>query len=142
MPGFKSYTGLVAASQQLLSAVTANADQLQAADALRGQFDQSVTQLKDLITRRDTFKAEKQVMSRQLIDVAQRVVDLGIDLKAMIKATLGSRSEKLTEFTLKPRRKVLRTERPKASAAAAAKRKAAAALKAALEIEPDTTPAA
>jgi uncharacterized protein (UPF0335 family) len=142
MPGFKSYTGLVATSQQLLAAVTANADQLQAAEALRGQFDQAVTQLRDLVTRRDTFKAEKQVMSRQLIDVAQRVVDLGIDLKAMLKAILGSRSEKLTEFTLKPRRKVLRTERPKASAAALAKRKAAAASQAEPQAVSDTTPAA
>lgn len=111
MPGSNSFARIVADGQKLLAAVAANADQLKAADALRTQLDQLLTQFKELAARRDTLRADKQVLSKQLAETAQRISDSTIDLKANIKAALGSRSEKLVEFNVAPRRKVLRTER-------------------------------
>lgn len=125
MPGFSSQAALLSRSLQLLAAVGANAEQLQVADPLRVRLDQAVERLRSLMTRRDTFKAEKQVLSRQLKDTAQEVNDLYLDLKVTVTAALGTRSEKLTEFGVVPRRKVLRTERRKAGAAPEAPRKSA-----------------
>ena len=119
MPGSKSYVGLVASSEKLLAAVAANPEQLQAVETQRAQFELVVSQLRTLVTRRDTMKADKQTLSRQLQEVAHLVNDSGLDLRAMIKATLGSRSEKLTEFDVRPRRKVLRTDKPRSRKAAA-----------------------
>lgn len=116
MAGFNSQTGLLNRALQLLDAVGANADQLQGSvEPLRARLEQAVAQLRAEITSRDTFKAEKQVRSRRLKETAQVVNDLYIDLKSQLKATLGSRSEKVTEFGIKPRRKVLRADRPSSS---------------------------
>ena len=111
MPGSNSFARIVADGQKLLAAVAANADQLKGAEALRTQLDQLLTQFKELAARRDTLKADKQVLSKQLAETAQRISDTTIDLKAGVKSALGSRSEKLVEFSVAPRRKVLRTER-------------------------------
>jgi hypothetical protein len=124
MPGFSSQANLLSRCLQLLAAVGANAEQLQAADPLKVRLDESVERLRGLLTRRDTLKAEKQILSRQLLDTAQEVNDVYLDLRATVRAALGTRSEKLTEFNLKPRRKVLRTDRRKAVPAPEPQRKA------------------
>jgi uncharacterized phage infection (PIP) family protein YhgE len=113
MPGFNSFSRLVSESQKLLAAVTANAEQLKDAVALRDQMDQVLTDFKALMTRRDTLNADKQVLSKQLTETSQRLNDLSIDLKTRVRAALGSRSEKLVEFQVAPRRKVLKSDRPK-----------------------------
>ena len=111
MPGANSFAGIVSGAQRLLAAVAQNADQLQAAEAHRAELEAALNQFKKLAGRRDNLKAEKQVLSRQMRAAGERVNDATIDLKALIKATMGSRSEKLIEFLMAPRRKVLRTDR-------------------------------
>jgi len=138
MPGSNSYASIVADGQRLLAAITKNAGQLATAEPLRGQLEQALNQFKDLGVDRDNLTAQKQVLSRRLAEVAQQISDLSIDIKAQVKATLGSRSEQLIEFQVQPRRKVLRTDR-KSRSVSAAKRKAATRV---AQAPPDTTPAA
>jgi translation initiation factor 2B subunit (eIF-2B alpha/beta/delta family) len=106
----KSYVGLVAASEKLLAAVAANAEALGSVEPFREPFEQVVARLKALVTRRDTMQADKQTLSRQLRDTAKEVSDAAIDFRVQIKAALGTKSEKLTEFDLRPRRQVVRSD--------------------------------
>ncbi len=125
MPGFDSFGKVVAKGDKLLATVTANAEQLQPAEALRAQLEQALVRFKELGVRRDNLNAEKQVLSQQMIDQAQRINDVVIDLKTMVKAALGTKNEKLVEFSIPPRRQVVRSNRPKLSAAEKARRAAA-----------------
>ena len=134
MPGFDSFGKVVAKGDKLLATVTANADRLQPAEALRAQLDQALARFKEIGVRRDNLNAEKQVLSQQLIDQANLINDVVIDLKAMVKAALGSKNEKLVEFGLPPRRKVVRSSRSKTSKASKARKAAASQAPA----EPDT----
>lgn len=110
MAASKSYVGLVAASEKLLAAVAANAEALGTVEPFREPFERVVAELKALVIRRDTMQADKQILSRQLRETAQKVNDTAIDFRVRIKAALGSRSEKLTEFDLRPRRQVVRSD--------------------------------
>ena len=125
MPGSNSYARIVADGQRLLAAITKNADQLATAEPLRGRLEQALNQFKDLGVDRDNLTAQKQVLSRRIAEVAQQIADVSIDVKAQVKATLGSRSEQLIEFQVSPRRKVLRTD-PKSRSVSTTKRKATA----------------
>jgi len=136
MPGFDSFGKVVAKGDKLLATVTANADRLQPAEALRAQLEEALARFKELGVRRDNLNAEKQVLSQQLLDQAHRINDLVIDLKTMVKATLGTKNEKLVEFSIPPRRQVVRTNRSRTSKASKA-RKAAAS-----QAPPETNPPA
>lgn len=118
MPGSNSIASLTSKSQRLLAAIAQNADRLQAAEPHRVELEQALKEFQELLVRRDNFKADKQVLSRQLAESSLRVTDALIDLKALVKALLGSKSEKLTEFQVQPRRKRTVSDRDPRKAAA------------------------
>lgn len=138
MPGFDSFGKVVAKGDKLLATVTENADQLQPTEALRAQLEQALARFKELGVQRDNLNAEKQVLSQQMVAQANLISDVVIDLKTMVKAALGTKSEKLVEFGLPPRRKVLRSDNRSKTSKASKARKAAESQAPA----PSNTPAA
>jgi hypothetical protein len=104
---------MLAECQKLAAAVAANSEQLPGMEKDRERLEQSLSRFAQLLTRRDQLKVDSQVLSQELRDTALGIADQWIDMRSNIKATLGSRSEKLVEFKVTPRRKVERSERPR-----------------------------
>lgn len=96
--------------ESLLAAVEANAEILPLAEPLRRELDAVAVDLRSLRARRDTLKADKQVLSREMTGTSRKALDLASTLRSLIKGSLGVRSEKLTEFDIAPRRQVLRSD--------------------------------
>jgi hypothetical protein len=121
MPGLNSYAKMLSECQKLAAAVAANSEQLPGMEKDRERLEQSLSRFAQLLTRRDQLKVDSQVLSQELRDTALGIADQWIDMRSNIKATLGSRSEKLVEFKVTPRRKVERSERPRRRKATARK---------------------
>ena len=102
MPSPKTFAEVMVDIESLLNSVTSNAEQLPNLEAFVAPLAATLADLKALSTKRGTFKAEKQVLSKEI----KAKQDLGLDqaaaLRALLKGNLGTRSEKLTEFHIQP----------------------------------------
>jgi len=143
VPGSNSIASITSKSQRLTAAIAQNADRLTLPEAQKTEFDQAQSQFLDLLARRDNLQAEKQALSRQLHDSAQRLGTATIDMKHLVMALLGSTNEKVTEFQMKPRRQKTVADRSASKKASRerAKQKAAQAALSGPTVVP-ATPAA
>jgi len=111
VPNPRTFTEIVYDVQMLLAAIEANPGLLPFAEPLQKELAEVLAELRSQATRRDNLKADKQVLSREMQGTSRRALDLTSTLRALIKGTLGVGNEKLVEFLIAPRRKVLRRER-------------------------------
>lgn len=81
----------------------------------------------ELLTEQAHHQAAKQVASRALNDLLDEGEDVARDLKAELRSQVGSRSEKLTQFHIKPLRTDNRRRRRSLAAQEAAEGPAAPA---------------
>jgi hypothetical protein len=97
-----SYADRLVDFEKLLAAATANADKLPDLSALRAPLEQTVTELKGLTTRSETFVADKQALVQQRKDAMRRGHVQSITLRAAIRGVIGPFDEKLVEFRVAP----------------------------------------
>jgi len=107
----KTFREVMVDVEMLLGAVKDNADKLANAEALRSQLEQTLAELKDVAIRREALQAAKQVLSQDLKERVAKARDLSVDLRAVIKGTIGARSEQLRQFSVSPRRAGVRRSR-------------------------------
>jgi hypothetical protein len=91
--------------EKLLATVAANKDDLQHLESYRTQLEVEVAGAKSASIRQSTLQAEVQQTTRDLEGFLSRGADLENRLRTGIRSRYGNRSEKLTEFGMRPLRK-------------------------------------
>lgn len=106
----RTFSDIVYDVEKLIAAVANNADLLPLVEPLRRELETVAADLRSQRTRRENLRADKQVLSREMMVTSRKALDLSSALRSLIKGSLGVRSEKLTEFDIAPRRQVLRSD--------------------------------
>ena len=127
-----SHADLVTHFENLATSVAANKDDLPHLQDLSAQLAVETAGAKAAFVRKSTQKAEVQQTTQDLKGFIARGTDLAIRLRTGVRSKYGNRSEKLTEFEVKPLRK-RKAATPKAKTAEATPK---------LEEEKATPPAA
>lgn len=100
----KPQEAILGSLQQLSAALAANAAEIPTLEAQRQQFEQTVTATLEALRRRAALRAEKQRVSREAETLLTESYRQATILRLSLKSLYGIRSEKLTEFGLKPLR--------------------------------------
>ena len=102
MPTPRSLGEVIVDVESLLAAMELNAEQLPNLDADKAELQALLTELKQLASQRENFKADKLVVTQKLKVSRQRAQDALSNLRAQLKGKLGTRNQKLQEFGVAP----------------------------------------
>ena len=100
-----SHAELVTHFENLTTSVAANKDDLAHLQDLTTQLAAETAGAKAALVRQSTQKAEAQQTTRDLRGFIARGKDLATRLHTGVRSKYGNRSEKLTEFQVRPLRK-------------------------------------
>jgi hypothetical protein len=106
-----SFADIATDWERLITTVVNNKDDLQVVDPYRSQLETELVGARTASIRQAAAKAEAQQATRDLEGALNRGKDLAERLRTGILSRYGRRSEKLTEFQIKP----LRPNKKKAS---------------------------
>jgi hypothetical protein len=98
--------------EQLATALEKNADLVPGTERFRGSLETALTRIRTLIGTQKTLIADKQKVTQDLRTAVREGRNLAIDVRAIAKGEVGSRSEKLVEFGVAPLRPRTRKRRP------------------------------
>jgi len=104
MPG-TSHADLVTHFENLTTSVAANKDDLAHLQDLSTQLAAEMAGAKAALVRQSTQRAEAQQTTQDLRGFIARGKDLATRLRTGVRSKYGNRSEKLTEFEVRPLRK-------------------------------------
>jgi hypothetical protein len=113
-----SFADIATDWERLIATVVNNKDDLQALEPYRTQLETELTGARAANIRQGTAQAESQQATRDLEGSLTRGKDLAERLRTGIISRYGRRSEKLTEFRIKPlrpKKKALSVKAPKAT---------------------------
>jgi hypothetical protein len=102
MPKLTTYSGHLGDWTSLLSAIVENEGSLPHLTLPRDQLQAFLEEARDLLASQASQAAAKQQTSRRLEEVVNLGSKLATSLRVSIKVVYGNRSEKLTEFHLRP----------------------------------------
>jgi hypothetical protein len=97
--------------EQLHAAIVRNLGLVPGVETLREPLELSIANIRALSIARNTLTADKQRLTQELKAALKSTESLVIDIRAIIRGQVGSRSEKLVEFGVAPLRR--RTRKPK-----------------------------
>jgi len=100
-----SLAGILSDWDGLLAAVEANREDLPHVEPCRVQLEASLMDLRALHARRATLQAELRRSTRDLRDLVAGGRDLAARVRYGVRSRYGFRSDKLTEFGIRPSRK-------------------------------------
>lgn len=125
-----SFADIATEWEKLLTTVTNNKDDLQNLETYRSQLEAELTAARAANIRQAAAQAEAQQATRDLEGAIARGRDLALRLRAGITTRYGRRSEKLTEFGMKPfrpgKKKASEAKAPKAESPAKSTRETTA----------------
>ena len=101
----KSHADLVTHFENLTTSVAANKEDLAHLQDLGTQLAAETVGAKASLVRQSTQKAEVQQTTQDLQGFIARGTDLATRLRTGVRSKYGNRSEKLTEFEVRPLRK-------------------------------------
>ena len=101
----KSHADLVTHFENLTTSVAANKDDLPHVQDMSTQIGAETAGAKAALVRQSTQKAEVQQTTQDLQGFITRGTDLATRLRTGVRSKYGNRSEKLTEFEVRPLRK-------------------------------------
>lgn len=104
MRQLNSFADVLTDLERLLASAEANAQLLPGLDLAKVPLLPVIADLRRLLARRDTLNADKQVLSQEIIRILRQIREQSTEIRAVIRAKLGTRSEKLVEFRVAPRR--------------------------------------
>jgi hypothetical protein len=105
-----SFADIVTDWEHLLVKIAANAFDLSFLEEPRGQLALVLQGAKDASARQSTFKAQLQQATRDLEANLNTGRDLATRLRNGVRTRYGLADEKLTDFQLRPRRKLQRNK--------------------------------
>jgi hypothetical protein len=100
-----SHADLVTHFENLATSVAANKDDLPHLQDMSTQLGAETAGAKAALVRKSTQKAEVQQTTQDLKGFIARGTDLATRLRTGVRSKYGNRSEKLTEFEVRPLRK-------------------------------------
>lgn len=100
-----SFADLMRDWRKVLTACADNAAALTTAEPQRTQVEKMLKEAEDLKAQQDSHTASKQATVQQLQDLLKEGREAVRRLRAMVKATLGTDKEILTQFGIAPNRK-------------------------------------
>jgi hypothetical protein len=112
MPIINTQSDTIMDAEELLAAVAANPDLLPNLEEYRAPLDLVLGRIKSLRVTQKTLTADKQMATQQLKAAYREARDLTIQLRGVVRAKIGVRSEKLVEFNVPPLRPRPRKSKP------------------------------
>lgn len=106
----QSFAELMEDWEALRTAVQDNAANLPDVERTRLAFEDIMARIKEMKARQDSLTAARQETTQLLNKLLADGRDLAIRLRAVVKANLGPKSERLVQFGIAPSRK--RTRKP------------------------------
>jgi hypothetical protein len=98
--------------EQLTTAIAKNPDLVPSTERFRAPLETALAKIRTLIGTQKTLIADKQKVTQDLRVAVQEGRNLAINVRAIAKGEVGSRSEKLVEFGIAPLRPRTRKRRP------------------------------
>lgn len=98
--------------EELHAAIVRNPGLVPGAEALREPLELAIANVRSLSIARNTLIADKQRLTQELKAAVTAAETLAIDIRAIIRGQVGSRSEKLVEFGVAPLRRRTRKSKP------------------------------
>ncbi|HKH49311.1 MAG TPA: hypothetical protein VKM72_31980 [Thermoanaerobaculia bacterium] len=111
MPIINTQAETIVDAESLLAAVAVNSSVLPNIEEHRAPLELVLSRIKTLRVTQKTLTADKQRVTQELKAAYQEARDLTIQLRGVVRAKIGVRSEKLVEFKVPPLRK--RSRKPK-----------------------------
>ena len=105
MPIATSYADVIKDWEGLLAAALEHALSLPETERARIAFQEHLAKIKEMKARQDSFTAARQETTQLLKKLVEEGRDLASRLRAMVKAGLGLKSERLVQFGIAPIRK-------------------------------------
>lgn len=105
MPTIKGNDAVIRDTEDLLDAVETNPEVKDEIERERQLLLQSVGEVKTLKARQIELTAQRQETTQQLNAAVSRLRDAAMAFRAMVKAKLGFRNERLVQFKISPLRK-------------------------------------
>jgi hypothetical protein len=112
MPTIKTQSDTIVDAEELLAAVAANVAQLPNLEDHRAPLELVLGRIKGLRVVHKTLIADKQKVTQELKASYREARDLTIQLRGVVRAKIGVRSEKLVEFKVPPLRPRPRRSKP------------------------------
>ena len=109
MPNINSFADLVLDQEKLLRAFKDNAEILVTAEPQRDTVEDNLKQLQELKARQDSFTAQRQQATQELVALMKQTREDARRLRALVKGLLGTRNERLVQFQVAPFRSRPRT---------------------------------
>lgn len=107
--------------EHLRESIVKHLSQMPSVERFLAPLDTALTKIKALSTLRATLTADKQKATQDLNATVVEAQNLAIDVRAVIRGEVGSRSEKLVEFGVAPLRRRSRKAKPFEEGSAAKK---------------------
>ena len=98
--------------EQLVTAITKNPNLVPSTERLRGPLETALANIRTLLATQKTLIADKQKVTQDLRAAVQEGRNLAINVRAIAKGEVGSRSEKLVEVGVAPLRPRTRKRKP------------------------------
>ena len=109
MPNINSFADLVLDQEKLLRAFQDNAGTLSTAEPQRATVADNLKQLQELKARQDSFAAQRQQATQELVALMKQAREDARRLRALVKGLLGTKNERLVQFQVAPVRSRPRT---------------------------------
>jgi len=109
MPNINSFADLVQDQEKLLRACQDNAEPLAPAEPQRITVADNLKQLQELKARQDSFAAQRQQATQELVALMKQSREDARRLRALVKGLLGTKNERLVQFQVAPGRSRPRT---------------------------------
>jgi hypothetical protein len=111
MPNLNSFADITHDWEQLLRAFTDNAEVLAPAEPQRAELVLSL--VRDTKARQDSHNAVRQEATQDLTDLLKDGLEQARRLRGMIKGLLGTKTERLVQFSVAPiRPRTRKTQKP------------------------------
>ena len=105
MPTARSQDDVIRLHERLLEAAARSPDVQPAIEPERQVVQVFLTEVKTLKARQEELTAQRQEVTQLLTDAMRRLKDAGMVFRALVKAKLGVRNERLVHFEVAPLRK-------------------------------------
>jgi hypothetical protein len=100
-----SQNDVIRLNEGLLEAVDRNPELQQDVQEERQEVEVSLTDVKTLKAQQDDLTAKRQEITQKLTAALVRLREAGMQLRALVRAKLGLRNERLVQFSVAPLRK-------------------------------------
>jgi DNA-directed RNA polymerase alpha subunit len=104
MPAATSFADVIRDWERLLAAHTDNAEILTPAEAQRRVLEEFLAKARELKARQESLNAAKQQTTQEITALVKDGREAARRLRSAVKANLGTKNERLTQFKIAPLR--------------------------------------